>query len=671
MITRKSRVRDVYAHPVGRDVIDKVILQAGLSRGLVLNRVTMGMSLDWLERLFSRVIGLGIVDAIIQLLNDHPETLPVASGPGGAGSTPPAWWKEAVFYQVYPRSFQDSDGDGVGDLRGIISRLDHLQDLGVDCVWLSPVFDSPNEDMGYDVRDYRAVMSEMGTLEDLDELIRDCHERGMRIVLDLVVNHTSAEHEWFRKAVENPDGPYGDYYHLRPGAPGEDGTGTPPNNWTSFFSGSAWRWIPEARRWALHLFAPGQMDLNWDNPRVRDEVADIVQFWLARGVDGFRLDVINYVSKQVGLPDGDPMVGKLIGFSGIEHYFYGPELHTYMHELRRHGFTRTHGSVPASTPRRRRPDGTLGDPLEAEPVGVMVGETPGVGIEMGRLLTNARRRELDLVFNFDVLEPPGKQRWDDYLYDLNYLKQFYEDYQDRIGPEDWIALFYENHDNPRMVSKVLGPEDRDPAKRAAVAKALAAVQLLQRGTPFLFQGQEIGAANQQFTAIEQMRDVESLNRFAELRAEGATLGGAFSEILPGARDHARVPMRWEPGPGNGFTDGTPWLEGRETSAGFTVSEQREDPASVLSWYRDVIALRRSTDAFTYGDIEFVAPGAPDYFSWFRTGSDGQRWLVEVNLSDELVERRNRDLRCEVVLATSTQRRNEEMGPYEAMVSRVL
>ncbi|HZK06163.1 MAG TPA: alpha-glucosidase [Actinomycetaceae bacterium] len=668
-LDRKSRVRDVYAHPLGRDIIDKLLLHTGISPRWILNPVAGNLRLGRLDQVGRRAIGPGFVDTLISLLNDHPDE-PARSESAGTSAGEPAWWKEAVFYQVYPRSFQDSDGDGLGDLRGIISRLDYLQDLGVDCVWLSPIFDSPNEDMGYDIRDYRRVMAEMGTSEDLDELIEGCHERGMRIILDLVVNHTSAEHEWFRSAVDDPDGPYGDYYFLRRGEPGEDGTGAPPNNWVSFFSGSAWRWIPDAERWALHLFGPGQMDLNWANPTVRGEVAEVVQFWLARGIDGFRLDVINYISKRPGLPNGNEFIGRLMEFTGIEHYYVGPQLHAYLRELRRRGFTRGADAVaPSSSVRLRLPDGTLGDPLPPDPVGVMVGETPGVGIEIGRLLSGADRGELDMVFNFDVLEPPGKVRWDDYRYDLNYLKDFSEGYLDRIGSNDWIALFLENHDNPRMISKVLGPDDHDPGLRTAVARVLATIQLTLRGTPFLYQGQELAAINQDFTSIGDLRDLESLNRYAELRSNGATVGGAFDEILPGARDHARVPMRWEPVDGGGFTDGTPWLHGVEDSTGFTVAEQRADPESVFNWYRDLIRLRRQHEAFTYGSIEFVAPGARDYFAWFRTSPAGDRWLIEVNLADAPVQRRNGSLRVEVKLGTTT-RRGVTMAPYEVMISRV-
>ena len=667
-----TRLKDVYAHPVGRDALDKVLLQLGRSPRWVRNPVVANLPLGVLARLARPVLGEQFVPSLLTVLADHDD----GAAPGlGQVTVPraqvePPWWRTAVFYQVYPRSFADSDGDGIGDLRGLTSRLDHLADLGVDCVWLSPIFDSPNEDMGYDVRDYRAVMAEMGTLADLDALIAGCHERGMRIILDLVVNHTSAEHPWFQAAVADPEGPYGHYYHLLPGRPGEDGSGPPPNNWASFFGGSAWRWIPQAQRWALHLFAPGQIDLNWENPQVRAEVAEIVRWWRARGIDGFRLDVINYISKRPGLPDGNEAIGKLMGFPGIEHYFFGPRLHQYLHELRTAGFTCSAGDPPpASTVRERHADGSLGEPRDPDAVGVMVGETPGVGVEMARLLSNAGREELDLVFNFDVLDGPGRVRWDDYRYDLGYLKAYYLDYLARVGAGDAIALFVDNHDNPRMLSKVLGTRDRDPVLRSALAKALATIQLTLPGTPFLFQGQEIAAVDQDFEAAD-LQDVESLNRLAELRSAGLSEAAALAQVLPGARDHARVPMRWQPGPATGFTTGTPWQHGRERSTGFTVAEQERDADSVLSFHRELIRLRRAEPALTSGAFRPLMPRSRTYFGWLRTAVDGSAWLIELNLTDRRIRRPRGLPPAEAVLGAPGGQRGPTMAPYECVIARV-
>ncbi len=631
---RGSTIEDVYAHPLGRDVIDKILLQLGRSRRWVDNPVIRRLPLRLIDGLGHRFMGRGFMDTLLDLLNDTPDSPTHTTGP-----ITPQWWKEAVFYQVYPRSFADSNGDGVGDLRGIITHLDHIEDLGVDCLWLSPIFASPNEDNGYDISDYRAVMSEMGTLDDADELIAACHARGMRIILDLVVNHTSDQHAWFRAAREDPDGPYGDYYFMRPGTPE-----TPPNNWVSYFFGPAWRWLEDAKRWALHLFAVAQPDLNWDNPAVRREVADLVHWWLDRGIDGFRLDVINFISKREGLPDGNEFIGSLMEFPGVEHYFHGPHLHRYLAELRRDGFTRR---------------GDAGGGPGADPVAVMIGETPGIGIETGRLLTGEDRHELDLVFGFDHLETPGKTRWDDYRYDLNHLKYYMIDRQSRLGSGDWVSLFWENHDNPRMISKV----DPDATHRTALGKALAAIQLLGRGTPFIYQGQEIAAVNQDFPDAAAFRDIESLNR---LSPKG---GGSepVDVVLAGSRDNARTPMRWDTSANHGFTTGEPWIGFHERSTGYTVEEQRDDPDSVLNFYRSLTALRRTHAALRLGDIQFIGVRRRNYFGWFRM-LDGQRWLIEVNLSASPITPPRHEEHLDTVLTTGSG--SERMGPYEVRMHRV-
>ncbi|MDF1489523.1 glycoside hydrolase family 13 protein [Tessaracoccus caeni] len=685
-LDKNARVRDLYATPLGRDIVDKLLLQSGAPRSAI--KAAGRLRLSRLEALTEKLTGPGLVDALLALVDQHNDDVP--------GTEPKdAWWRDAVFYQIYPRSFQDSDGDGVGDLRGIISRLDYLAELGVDCLWLSPIFASPNQDMGYDISDYRDIMTEMGTLADADELIAGCHERGMRIILDLVVNHTSAQHEWFQKAIADPDGPYGDYYFLRPprddvhksadtassaaevarpehirrlvhGTPGE-----PPNNWTSFFSGPAWRWIPEAERWALHLFADHQMDLNWANPAVRGEVADVVRWWLDRGVDGFRLDVINYISKAEGLPDGNPFVGQLMEFTGVEHYFYGPHLDEYLRQLRRDGFTRPDGSVA-----------------------VMVGETPGIGIEGARLLSNAGRGELDLVFNFDVLDMPGQIRWDAYAYDLNYLKRFWLGWQERLRPGDGIALFLDNHDNPRMLSKVADGAELDPTTRTAIAKLLATLQLTMRGTPFLFQGQELAAVNQDFAGITDLRDVESLNRYRKLLDDGTTPEDAWAEILAGSRDHARVPMRWDAEGGFGGEGGLgskggfrgegsfgreggfdseggfgsePWLPGKDDAPGFTATEQQADRNSVWHWYRSLIALRRAHPALARGDFRAIHPDRRDYLGYVREHA-GEAWLIEANLSGKPRRRPRHGLKTDTVLGPTP---GPKMRPWESTVGRII
>nr|WP_246286073.1 alpha-glucosidase [Microbacterium pseudoresistens] len=522
----------------------------------------------------------------------------------------------------------DSDGDGIGDLGGILARLDHLQDLGVDALWLSPVYDSPNDDNGYDIRDYRAVMAEFGTMDDLDRLVHELHRRGMRLIMDLVVNHTSDEHAWFQQALADPASPYRDYYFFRPGEPD-----APPNNWTSFFSGSAWRWFPERGEWALHLFSPRQMDLDWTHPPMREEIVEMVRWWLEKGVDGFRLDVINYISKPPALPDGDATVGALMEYTGVEHYFAGPRLHEHLRQLRAEAF----------------------EPYAA----VSIGETPGVGARLGRLLTAPDRGELDMIFGFDHLDAPGRTRFEDYRYDLRHLRDAWTDWQREYGATCWPSLFLENHDNPRMISKI----DPRPEHRAALGTLLLLLKLTLRGTPFLYQGQELGLVNHAFSSVAQLRDVESLNRYAALRELGRSDAEAFAEVLAGSRDHARVPMPWTSGPYGGFTDGTPWLMGDGDHEKWNAKDQAADPGSVLRACRDLIALRRAHPALTRGAIVF-GPRRRGLWLYERRAED-ETIGVAANLTDR-PHRWRMPARARLLYATGAgdERR---LVPYEARV----
>lgn len=618
-----SRVRDVWAHPLGRDVIQKILLQLGRSPRWIDNPLVGALRLGTLQRRLSRRVGEGFFPALLDLLNQHRD-IP-ASGTGDARQE---WWKDAVFYQVYPRSFMDGDGDGVGDLAGILSRLDYLEDLGVDAVWLSPIYDSPNDDNGYDIRDYRAIMAEFGTMDDLERLIGELHRRGMKLIMDLVINHTSDEHRWFQQALADPDSPYRDYYFFRPGEPD-----APPNNWTSFFSGPAWRWFPERSEWAMHLFSSKQMDLDWSHEPMRAEIVEMVRWWLEKGVDGFRLDVINYISKPAGLPDGDPTVGALMEYTGVEHYFAGPRLHEHLRQLRTEAF----------------------EPYEA----VSIGETPGVGAQLGKLLTAPDRGELDMIFSFDHLDAPGRTRFDDYRYDLTYLRDHWTSWQRDYGASCWPSLFYENHDNPRMISKV----DPRPQFRAPVGKLLAVVQLTLRGTPFLYQGQELGLVDHAFSSIAQLRDVESLNRYAALRAQGRSDAAAFAEVLAGSRDHARVPMPWTAGEYGGFTTGTPWLVGDGDHEDWNAQAQAADAASVLSAYRTLIALRRAHPALSRGEITF-APRRRGLWSYERRRGD-ERLGIIVNLGART--RRWRAPAGANLLYASGAGEPKRLGPYEARI----
>jgi oligo-1,6-glucosidase len=569
-LTPNSRLRDIYAHPIGRDIANKLLLQTGKPAWLIYNPLVGGLKLATIQKLAGGRIGSGFFDAILGLLNgeqDVPNPHPAETAP-----RPGAWWKEAVFYQIYPRSFTP---DG---LRGIISKLDYLRDLGIDAVWLSPVYDSPNDDNGYDIRDYYKILPEFGNLGDMDALIAGLHERGMKLVMDLVVNHTSDEHPWFQSALRDENSPCRDYYFFRK-------TGAkPPNNWTSFFGGPAWNYYPEQDTWALHLFSKKQMDLNWECPQLREEIYKMVRWWLEKGVDGFRLDVINYISKPGGLPDGDPFIGGLMGYTGVEHYFYGPKLHEYLRELREKAFK----------------------PYNA----FSVGETPGVGVQMGRLLTDEYRRELDLIFSFDHLETPGHVRFDEYRYDLPYLKQFYQTHLNADCGHGWNTLFFNNHDNPRMLSKI----DPDGEYAEALARLLAVLQLTLRGTPFIYQGDEIGSRNEPFASIEELRDVERLNLYAEL-VKTMPPDRAFKRVLAGTRDHARAPLRWE-----------------------EFENQRGTADSVWQFYRKLIALRRSSRALIYGELQFLRPKDKTLLSYTRCLAGEcfyECFYIEANLSSTL------------------------------------
>lgn len=590
MYTLKSKLRDLYRHPVGYDVINKILLQAGLSKGLIENPVIGALPLSFLNRIAGKKLGNGFFDALLALLNQSNDRLDPYSSKDK--KITPTWWKEAVFYQIYPRSFMDGNGDGVGDLPGIISKLDYLKELGVDALWLSPIYDSPGDDNGYDIRDYQKIDSQFGTMEDFDLLLTELHARNMRLVMDLVVNHTSDEHHWFKEALKSSESTYRDYYFLR----------KEPNNWTSFFSGSAWNHYPEEDLWGLHLFSKKQMDLNWENPKLRQDIYQMIRWWLEKGVDGFRLDVINYISKETGLPDGDSFIGNLMGFTGIEHYFYGPKLHNHLQEIQKEAFT----------------------PYQA----FSVGETPGIGMKMGKLLTDDSRGELNMMFSFDHLETSGHARFDQYEYDLNYYKSYIMDWMENFADTSWMSLFYDNHDNPRMLSKV----DHTHTHRQELAKMLAMIQMTLKGTPFLYQGQELGMINKDFHEISNFRDVESINKYKEL-CEKMPKEEAFLQILAGSRDHARTPMQWSAKPGCGFSNAVPWIDSDGDELVCNAEIQMQDSESVLSFYRDLIALRRKTPALIYGDIEFTHKKRKDILIYTRY-LEGETYLIICNLSND-------------------------------------
>ncbi len=626
MITKNSTLREVYRTPAGKDVIDMVLASAGRSPKLLDNPLVGSMRLSALDKLLGHKIP-GAADMLVKLLGNRNEKVPPSPL-----HIPRKWWKEAVVYQIYPRSFQDSNGDGIGDLAGIRQRIPYLKELGVDVVWLSPIYDSPNDDMGYDIRNYRKIMKEFGTMRDFNSLLADLHKNGIKLMMDLVVNHTSDEHEWFKKALADPTGPYKDYYLWANGKGDAE-----PNNWTSFFGGPAWNYYTETGEWALHLFSKKQMDLNWENPEVRREVYEMMDRWMDKGVDGFRMDVINLISKG-SLADGNELVGDAFGIQGIEHYFYGPRLHEYLKEMRQESF----GKYDAFT----------------------VGETPGVGMEMSKMLTAEERAELDLVFNFDHLDTPGNSRKEAYEYDLRYLKPYFLKWQLEYGNNCWPSLFFENHDNPRMISKV----NPDPAWRRVIGKLLAVMQLTMKGTPFIYQGQELGMTNCLFEDASEFRDVETINQYQKLLEE-TTPQQAFKAAAWGTRDHARTPMQWDATEFAGFSTAQPWLKVNPNYPAINAKIETENQDSIFHFFQKLIALRKQSETMVYGEFKPVFTRDKNVLCYFRIGS-GEKYYIEINLTNQDQKRPGPITGGHVLVAGNYGGVVGALRPYEANVFKV-
>ena len=520
------------------------------------------------------------------------------------------WWRSAVVYQVYPRSFADGDGDGIGDLAGVRSRLDHLQHLGVDVLWLSPVYPSPQDDNGYDISDYQDIEPVFGTLEDFDRLLHDVHDRGMKLIMDLVVNHTSDEHPWFVASRSSKDDPKRDWYWWRPARAGMEAgaPGAEPNNWSSSFSGSAWQLDEATGEYYLHLFSRKQPDLNWENPEVRSAVHAMMRWWLDRGVDGFRMDVINYISKVTDLPDAHSASGALFA-DGFEHYASGPRIHEFLQEMHREVFA-------------GRPDRLL-----------TVGEMPGVTVEDARLFTDPARGEVDMVFQFEhVRLDQGVDKWDVRPLDLRDLKASLGRWQAGLAEVGWNSLYWDNHDQPRAVSRFAD----DGEHRVESAKMLATVLHLHRGTPYVYQGDEIGMVNPPWGSIDEFRDIESLNHYAHTAGAGlADPEHVLDSLRHRGRDNARTPMQWDGSPSAGFTTGEPWIAVNPDHVEVNVAAQRDDPDSVLAHYRQLIALRHEEPAVVEGDFTMLLAQDERVYAFVRRLGSTQL-LVLGNFSADVV-----------------------------------
>ncbi|GAA4727835.1 alpha-glucosidase [Pedococcus ginsenosidimutans] len=521
------------------------------------------------------------------------------------------WFREAVVYQIYPRSFQDSNGDGIGDVPGIIDRLDYLKTLGVDVVWLSPIYTSPQDDNGYDIADYEDIDPTFGTLADVDELIAQAHARGIRIVMDLVVNHTSDEHPWFVESRSSKDNPKRDWYWWRPAREGHE-AGTPgaePNNWESFFSGPTWELDEATGEYYLHLFSRKQPDLNWENPEVREAVYAMMRWWLDRGIDGFRMDVINMISKVTSLPDGEPIPGNPHLGDGTPHFLNGPRIHEYLHEM--------HAAVFEGRKEKL----------------LTVGEMPGVTVEDAVLYTDPERREVDMVFQFEhVGLDHGDHKWDRRTLDLRDLRRSMGRWQEALAEVGWNSLYWNNHDQPRAVSR-FGSDA--PEHRVASAKLLGTVLHLHRGTPYVYQGEELGMTNVPFAAHDDFLDIESVNYYRMAVASGSDAEEVLSALRLGSRDNARSPMQWDASDNAGFTTGTPWSKVNPNHTEINAEDSLADDDSVFHHYRRVIELRHTEPAVAHGDFHMLAADHPSLYAFTRS-HEGTELLVLANFSgDEL------------------------------------
>ena len=505
------------------------------------------------------------------------------------------WWQRAVVYQIWPRSFADADGDGIGDLRGILAHLDHLAALGVDVVWLSPIYPSPQDDAGYDISDYRDIDPTFGTLADFDALLAAVHERGMKLIMDLVVNHTSDEHPWFAESRASRDSPKRDWYWWR----------ERPNNWASFFSGSAWQLDPATGEHYLHLFSRKQPDLNWENPEVRAAVYELMNWWIDRGVVGFRMDVVDLLSKAPGLPDGAVPPGGRFG-DGTPYYGCGPRIHEFLAEM--------HAEVFAGR------DAEL----------LTVGETPTATLEDARLFTDPARRELDMIFQFEhVRVDQDGSKWRAKPVSLPALKAVMARWQEGLAETGWNSLYWNNHDQPRVVSRF----GDDGEHRVASAKLLGTLMHLHRGTPYVYQGEELGMTNAPWDSLDQFRDVETLNHYAEAVGDGADPAALLDEVRARSRDNARTPVQWDDSPHAGFTTGEPWLPVNPNFAEINAAAARADPDSVFHHYRRLIALRHEEPAVALGDFALLLPDDERIWAFTRTLGDVEL-LVVGNCSGE-------------------------------------
>ena len=514
------------------------------------------------------------------------------------------WWKESVVYQIYPRSFCDSNGDGIGDLNGITGKLDYLKELGIDVIWLSPVYKSPNDDNGYDISDYQAIMDEFGTMEDFDRMLATAHEKGIKIMMDLVVNHTSDEHKWFIESRKSTDNPYRDYYIWRPAK--EDGS--LPNNWGSCFSGPAWEYDKTTDMYFLHLFSKKQPDLNWDNPAVRQDVFDMMNWWLKKGVDGFRMDVISLISKEPGLPDKEPGIN---GYATFNVSANGPHVHEYLQEMRQEALNN------ADT--------------------ITVGECSGVTLEEAKKYARSDEKELNMVFQFEHMDVDSDEKagkWTTRKMDLRNLKKILTRWQKGLQDIAWNSLYWENHDQPRSVSRFGNDSDE---YREISAKMLATCIHMMQGTPYVYQGEELGMTNCPFNTLDNFRDLESINAFHELTEQGKmTEEDMMAAIGYKGRDNARTPMQWDDSAYAGFSTTNPWIMVNPNYTKINAKDQVNREDSVFKYYQKLIKLRHESELIVYGTYDLILDDDKDIYAYIRTLGD-EKLIVYCNFSENTRE----------------------------------
>ena len=511
------------------------------------------------------------------------------------------WWKNAVVYQIYPRSFKDSNGDGIGDLEGIYEKLDYLAELGIDVIWMSPVYKSPNDDNGYDISDYQDIMDDFGTMADFDRVLAKAHSLNIKIMMDLVVNHTSDEHKWFIESKKSKDNPYHDYYMWAD----PDKNGNPPNRWESCFSGSAWEYVESVGQFYLHSFSRKQPDLNWDNPKVREEVFKMMTWWCDKGIDGFRMDVISMISKYPGLPDGPENGNGYTGNTSCD----GPNIHKYLREMNEKVLSKYRL--------------------------ITVGECPGVNAEQAKKYANIDGSELDMIFQFEhvsgsALKPCHHGKWDGEAMTMPELRANFTKWQKDLEGCAWNSLFLSNHDQPRCVSRFGNDSEQ---YRELSAKMLATMTHFQKGTPYVYQGEELGMTNAYMENIADYRDIESLNAYKELTTkENIPAKTVMGYIKAVGRDNARTPMQWDASDNGGFTSGTPWLQVNKKYKTINAAAQVNDPDSVFAYYKKLIALRHTNEVMVNGVYDVLIPDHPQIYAYIRTLGDKQL-LVLCNDSD--------------------------------------